>query len=233
MPKPNDQHHEPAKSGGAARPAINKEIMAAMIDQIPVIAVAVRQARDREGMQVALAPITDLAEAEQVGFATTLGNQRGDNALAAVDIAEAFAELGSDKAAAKEARRAVIRLRSAGVRPTIAVPRPILHDDTAQTGAAAPEFIQGWASRTREKSEITLGLAWTRPNQPNDIDGFVMKLNLWEGRIQDARHVEPMSQRRFEREVLGPIREEEHFTWVHVTLPQVRALIEAALDQGA
>ncbi len=232
MPKPHDHHpHEPAKSGGTPPPAVDQAVMARLIEEIPVIAAAVRTARDREGMLVALTPITQVGAAEQAAFATTLGNQRGDDALAAADIAEALAELGTDKTAAKEARRAVIRLRTAGVRPTIAVPRPTLAHE-APTVAAAPEFLQGWASRTREKSEVTLTLAWTRPNQPQEIDGFVLELNLWEGIVDEARRVEAASQRRFEREVLQPLREEGKFTWVHVSLPQVRALIEATLDQG-
>jgi tetratricopeptide (TPR) repeat protein len=232
MPKSHDRHsHEPAKSAGAPPPAVDRAVVARLIEEIPVIAAAVRTARDREGMLVALAPITQTGAAEQTAFATALGNQRGADAVAAADIAEALAELGSDKTAAKEARRAVIRLRSAGTRPTITVPRPALAHEPPPV-AAAPEFLQGWASRTREKSEVTLALAWTRPNQPQEIDGFVLELNLWEGVVEEARRVEAASQRRFEREVLQPLRDEGKFTWVPVSLPQVRALIEATLDQG-
>ena len=235
MPKPNDHKHvdvnKPAT--GTPKASIDPEIMADMIAKIPEIAAAVRAANSRDGMLAALAPLTALAEREQVGIATTLGNQRGERATEAADVAEALAELSPDRTAGKEARRAVIRLRSAGTRATIVVPRPTLAIDTTAAGYVAPEFIQGWASRTRERSEIFLGLLWTRPNAPQDVEGFSMKLNLWEGKILEVKHADALTQRRFERDVLTPMREKEHFSWVNVTLPQVRALIEDTLEQGA
>jgi tetratricopeptide (TPR) repeat protein len=238
MPKPNDRRsREPTKantpsSNTPSRPLINKEAMAGLIAQIPTMAEALRAATDRAAMTAALAPILEQAEPEQIGFATTLGNQRGDAAPLAADIAEALAELGADRAAAKEARRSLIRLRSAGTRPTITIPRPPLPVDDVAPGQAAPEFIQGWASRTREKSEVALALAWSRPNQPGDIDAFVLELNMWNGVITEAVHIAPMPQRRFEREILTPRRDRENFTWTTVDQAQSLALVEATLDQG-
>jgi tetratricopeptide (TPR) repeat protein len=232
MPKSTDRTpHQPAKpAANPAKPTIDPESVAAALAQIPSIAAAVRAATDRAAMLDALAPLTRLPERELSGVATALGNQRGDQASEAVDVAEALAELALDRGAAKEARRAVIRLRSAGIRPTITVPKPLVALEAP--GTTAPEFIQGWASRTRERSEVYLGLVWTRPGMPQDVDGYFMKVNLWEGHIDEITHAET-SQRRFERDLLTPAREKEHFTWANVTLPQARALIESALDQGA
>jgi tetratricopeptide (TPR) repeat protein len=234
MPKPNDRRsREPTKSNTPSRPLLNKEAMVELIAHMPAIAERLRAATDRAAMTAALLPIMEQAEPEQIGFATTLGNQRGEAAQTAADIAEALAELGADRAVAKEARRSLIRLRSAGVRPTITVPRPPLPVDEVAPGQTAPEFVQGWASRTREKSEVALALAWTRPNQPGDIDGFVLELNMWNGVIAEAVHIAPMPQRRFEREILTPRREREDFTWATIDQAQALALVQATLAQGA
>lgn len=232
MPKPHDHRPTHAAKPSAPKPSIDAELMAQVIAQLPSIAAALRAASDREGMLAALVPLTSLAEREQVGIATTLGNQRGEHAADAADIAEALAELSPDRAAAKEARRAAIRLRSANVRASITVPKPVLALVPPTATSAAPEFVQGWASRTRERSEIYLGLLWTRPTMPQDVEGYFMKLNLWEGHIAEITHADAITQRRFEREILAPVREKEHFSWVNVSLPQVRALIEDTLEQG-
>lgn len=224
MPKQPDSQPQPSSVG--------PERLAALLALVPPVAIALRAATDREGMQAALGPITELPAAEQLELATALGGQRGKAAQDAVDLAEALAELGPDRPAAKEARRAVIRQRSAGARPDISVPK---HTTAAAKPAAnqhaEPQFITAWASRTRERSEVQLAMIWTRPHQPTDVDGFVLTLNFWEGRIDNAVHIEPMPQRRFERDIIQKMREEGHFSWVTIALPQVRALIEDVLDQ--
>lgn len=224
MPKQPDPQSQPSSVG--------PERLATLLALVPSVATTLRAATDRDGMQAALTPVTALPATEQLALATALGGQRGKDAQDAVDLAEALAELGTDRPAAKEARRAVIRQRSAGARPDISVPKHTTVVATPDAGKhAEPEFITAWASRTRERSEVQLAMLWTRPHQPNDVDGFVLALNFWEGRIDNAVHVEPMSQRRFEREIVQKVREEGHFTWVSIPLPQVRALIEDALDQ--
>jgi len=73
MPKSHDRHpHEPARSAGTPRPVVDQAVMARLIEEIPVIAAAVRAARDRAGMLVALAPVTQTAAAEQAAFVLML-----------------------------------------------------------------------------------------------------------------------------------------------------------------
>ncbi len=231
MPKANEPKR-PVTPKTPTRPLrdINQDAMSELISQIPTVAAAVRAASDRDAMTAALAPITSHDAAEQLAFATTLGNQRGDVATDAADLAEALAELAPDKTAAKEARRSVIRLRSAGFRAGVTVPRLIVARTETPEARAALTFAQAWASRTRERSEVQLAIAWTRAN--GDVDAYLLDLNIWEGHIHGTQHVETGTLRRLEREHLTPLRDKDHFTWVNVTLPQARALIETTLEQG-
>ncbi|MBA3823858.1 MAG: tetratricopeptide repeat protein [Ktedonobacterales bacterium] len=231
MSKANDPKR-PVTSKTPSRPLrdINQDAMHDLIIQIPTMAAAVRAATDRAGMTAALAPIMAQGAGEQLAFATTLGNQRDVVATDAADLAEALAELASDKAAAKEARRSVIRLRSAGFRAGVTVPRLIVARTETPEARAALTFAQAWASRTRERSEVQLAIAWTRAN--GEVDAYLLDLNIWEGHIHSTQHVETGTLRRLEREHLTPMREKDHFTWAEITLPQARGLIEATLDQG-
>lgn len=232
MPKRPDHRHQSARSSSAPTPLMRPERLAALTAMIPDVAAALRAADGRDALIDALRSFAELPTGEQQALALALGQQRDALGEQSADVAEAIAELSEDRAAAKEARRSVIRLRSAGARPSISVPRAaaVLSGEAAVT-SVTPQFVDAWASRTRERSEVKLAIIWTRPTSQVDIDGYFLSLNFWEGRIEGVRHVEPMTQKRFEREVLDTARTEDHFSWVHVTEAQTRALIDDVLDQ--
>ena len=230
MPKhPEHRRQSPAKAPATrvVAPAIAPERIAAWLERVPAIVAALHSAADRTAALDAIAPITSLPADEQTALATALGQQRGDGAGDALALALALAELGTDRGMAKEARRSSIRLRSAGTRADITIPHAAPTTPPSET-TEVPEFVGAWASRTRDRSEVTLALTWTRPFRHEEVDGYILNLNYWEGEIEFIGHPEPLTQRRFERDVLDPLRRDAPL--VEVTLGQARALIEEALD---
>ncbi len=236
MPKhPNQRQRHPGRQVPTT-PAmvVDPARLASIIALLPPIVAELRQAGDRMAMTDALAPLTSLVPAERLALVQALGQQRGQPALEAADVCEALAELSPDRATAKEARRAVIRLRSTNARPTITVP-PAAAMVTAMSPivTTTPQFHGAWASQTRYESEVTLIMAWTRASDPQQIDAYVFELDFWRGNIARASLAEPMTPRRFEREVLDDLRQRQHMTMADLTLGQSRSLLEEILDQQA
>jgi tetratricopeptide (TPR) repeat protein len=242
MPKRHDRRHSAPRQPiiTSSAPAIAPERLAELLGQVTSIAAALRQAGDRAAMTDALGLFTRLPHDEQVALASALGDQRGPQATDAADVALALAELASDHAAAKEARRAGIRLRSAGAGPSIAVPRPatIASAPQAAQASAPPQFAAAWASRTRDRSEVMVAALWTAASDPKLVDPFRFTINFWEGTIDEAKRLDRMSQRQFERDELPEIatsvrNDYDGASLVSIDAGQLRALIEEALDMIA
>ena len=226
MPKSHEPKHSSPKVSPITPPAVPSDQITAWLERVPEVAATLRAEPERDAAVAAVAPFTALSSAEQLALVIALGQIRGAAAVDALVVATALETLSTDRPAAKEARRSTIRLRSSGAQSDYVVPRPTLSLVPVTPAVAAPEFVAGWASRTRERSEVTLALLWSRPSQPGEVDPYVITLNFWEGHIHLDQHHEPITQRRFEREVLEPLRTQEHLSWAAITAGQARALIE-------
>ncbi len=126
-------HHGQAAHGAAGRrdretaPPLTTDQqaeLAALLAQAPTIASGLRAAQSggRAAMLDWLSPIAAAAEPVAQAFARRLGEQRGAQAQDAADVAAALGEADPRREVAREARRARLRLRSAGVQPDIELP---------------------------------------------------------------------------------------------------------------
>ncbi len=232
MPKRHDPRHRsrPQRSLVSATPSaptFSGEVVAGWLAQVPSVAASLRASTERTAMQAALAPFLTLDAEEQAGLTVALGNQRGEGANDALVVASALAELAPDRTAAKEARRATIRLRSAGARSDLVIPSA-MPAVAPQESNVPPEFAGGWATPSRDSSEMTLLLCWKRPARADEIECFVLTLNFWQGETAFERHYVDLTLRRLERDILEPLRREDPL--VEITIGQARALIEEAQD---
>ncbi len=241
MPKQRDRHrHAPSRQGATPStptPATSAERLAALMGLVPRVAAALRQGGERAALASARLPMSGLPPAGQLAGGRPLGAHRGAGAVDDADVALALAELASDRSVAKEARRASIRLRSAGARATITIPKPASAAPVAPA-SAAPVLAGAWASRTRERSEVVLLMIWSRPNDPQRFDPFALTLNYWEGQIQEAIRHDPVTRRHFDREMLpnffSDVRADyDGAEMMPISAGQTRALIEEALDMQA
>lgn len=231
MPRPHDpRRHTRPRPTPAPRQPIDEAQLEQSLAQIPAIAAALRAASDRAAMLAALDPILRLPATEQEALAEALGRQRGESGADALDVVTAWGELGTERAAAKEARRSSIRLHTAGHRPRIAVPAAALPSPIVPSGQSIPDFAGAWATQARESSEVILLLAWKRPNDPNEWQGYELILDFWRGFIDEPVVLKPLTSRQFEREVLDELRSRVDTAILPLTLGHVRALIEEALD---
>jgi tetratricopeptide (TPR) repeat protein len=220
--------HQISGRGAAPMPMLPAERLQALLELTATIATSLRAATDRASMETALEPILTLTVDEQVALMGALGRERTEDALI---VATAFEEFGHERISTKEARRSIARLRSQAIHTHFSVPHPSSAQTVSQSLAASFEFAGGWASQTRETSEVVLALRWSRTTPPFDAEGFVLDLHFWHGETMLRNHVESIAARRFEKEILDPIRTSESFSWVSVTAGQARWLIENAIEQ--
>ncbi len=214
------------RAGGAPGDTLAGQV-AALVEQIPVIAAELRAANTREIMQTALAPILGMPNDVQEALAQAIGRLRGDQGLDALDVVEAWSELGNQRAATKEARRASIRLESAGLRSRIKVPAARA---VAATVPNELQFAGAWATRSRESSEVAILIAWSRGEE---WQGYRISFIFWKGEILIETTPSGLTQRRFEREQIEEMRTSFEVPVVALTLGQVRFLFEDLLDQMA
>ncbi|HLY29405.1 MAG TPA: hypothetical protein VKQ36_00125, partial [Ktedonobacterales bacterium] len=118
-----------AKAGHSALPTLTDAQTAAvktLLAQIPTLAATLRGAANasREEIGKKLVSVTSAEEPVAQVFAARLGDARGPVAPDAVEIAQMVGALDPRRAVAREGRRAVIRLRSAGASPQLAIPLP-------------------------------------------------------------------------------------------------------------
>jgi tetratricopeptide (TPR) repeat protein len=196
-----------------------------LLDTIHEMAQALRATAtaDRENQLAALEPVEATAEPAAATFAEQLGTIRGSRAHDAIEIAQALGELDPRKDVAREARRARLRLRSAGAIPTLSfAPAPAgkqirqavtSADSTgaapAATAAASPQpsrtdtprFVESYVSQTREQGEVRLIVGWQEGQDASFVRGHLFILDFWQEGIKGFTLLEPMSHGRFGREV--------------------------------
>ena len=219
--------------------------VAALLDGIPALAQSLRAAvhDGREGVRVALAPIANSAEMIARVVARDLGDIRDVRARDAADVAAAVGELDSRREVAREARRARIRLRSAGAPASLIVPPAAPTSQPADSGPepsdlivsladrqpTRPKLVEAYATRTREQGEIALVLGWQEGRDPNYLRGYTFQLSFWSEGLREFALMEPMPRSEFIRETVEGLRAQQ-IEVVSITWAQARRLLQAALE---
>src|SRR5579862_383581 len=121
-PKPHQQSTSAGPLDAAATQAVQ-----ALLDQLATLSQQLRQSSERAVASQALSPIERQPSSTALAFAQALSTRRETDAA---DVALALAELSQQQALRKEARKALVRLRSVGIAPSFSVP---------VTEAAAPQ----------------------------------------------------------------------------------------------
>lgn len=210
-----------------------------LLANLPATAAALRAAgpEGRDAVAAQLAPVDAAEEPVQQAFAARLGEARGPRATDAAEVANALGELSARREVAREARRARIRLRSAGALPTLDLARSAGRMTAAPEAEAAatpaPLLVEAHVTRTREQGEVSMVLAWQEGNDPNIVRGCVMTLDFWRQGVKHFELSEPITRRRFIEDILGDLRSELDAETATVTWAQARLLLLEALDVNA
>ena len=237
-PAPGTARHERERTSATKEPRLTDEQRAqveSLIADLPALAEQLRAAapEGRDALLAALTPVTQAPEPVALAFAARLGTVRGAEARDAADVAHTLGELGTRAAVAREARRARIRLRSAGAIPTLEVPAlatPAAPLATANEPLSRPILAEAYVSRTRETGELQLILGWQEGRDANELHPWAILLDFWREGARDFVHMDTMRRSRLQREVLEPLRTELHAAPVAVNWAQARHLLLEALD---
>jgi tetratricopeptide (TPR) repeat protein len=227
-PRPRPQQGGRPLAHPVGAPKLDNEQMKSvetLLDAIHDMAQALRATTtaDQENQLAALSPVETTAEPVAVAFAQQLGTIRGSRAHDAIEVAQALGELDPRKDVAREARRARLRLRSAGAIPTLSfaaapsgksirqagIPAASIPVPPSATAAASPlpsqtdtpRFVEAYVSQTREQGEVRLIVGWQEGQDPNFVRGHLYILDFWQEGIKGFTLLEPMSRGRFAREV--------------------------------
>lgn len=249
------QHKHAAGHGaGQSAPPLSAEQQGrveTLIAETDALAEALRAAtpEGRAAIQNVLAGVESVPEPVAVSYAERMGEMRGDEARNAVDVAQALGELSQRKEVAREARRARLRLRSAGIMPSLTIPameRPALvgttarQEEPADEGVAdtsdaplrvlGPRLVEGYVTRSREQGDVSLILGWQEGGDPNRLRGHVFALNFWHDGVKEFAVMQPMSRSLFLAETVERLRNEAQVELVPVTWAGARRLVLEALS---
>ena len=196
---------------------------------------------DRAAMTARLAQVVDADEEVALAYAERLGHLRGANLAAAGDVALALGELAAQREVAREARRALVRLRSAGARPTLTIPAtaaPAREAPAPQTTPAPkappkPIFAEAYSTRTRESGELNLLILWQEGSNPEQLRAYLFLLDYWQSGVREFEISDTLSRREIQRQLLEPMRGKDMPPPVKIGWAQARGLILQALDVNA
>lgn len=218
---------KPQPPPGTSRPldASATQAVQTLLDQLTTLSQQLRQSSERTAAYQALSSIDRQPPAVALAFAEALGSKREANAA---DVALALAELSQQQPLRKEARRALVRLRSAGIAPSFTVP---------PAEAAAPQqqrtFYQGYVSRTRDQGEMQLALAWYENQAAGNVRGMVFLLEFWRDGVKDFLMTDVTTTKRFQQDFSKNTRAGEQVDVQPITLAQARHLVQEALEINA
>jgi tetratricopeptide (TPR) repeat protein len=226
--------HKTRKTSGpkhSRQPAVSEPLDAtarqavqALLDQLPTFSQQLRQTRSRDAAYQALSPIEQQPTGAALAFANALITRR---TAEAADVALALAELSQHHALRKEARRALVRLRSAGVAPGFSIPAI----EAAPAQKARP-FYLGYVSQTREEGEVQLALAWYENQAAGDVRGLVFLLEFWRDGVKDFFLTDVTAAKRFQQDFSQAKKAGEQVKMVSCTLAQARHLVQEALSMN-
>jgi tetratricopeptide (TPR) repeat protein len=188
----------------------------AVLDQLPTLSQQLRQSSDRAASYQALSLIEQQPASVALAVADALASR---HIVEAADVALALAELSQSQALRKEARRALVRLRSAGIAPGFSVPAI----ETTATQRQRP-FYLGYVTQTREQGEAQLALAWYENQAAGDVRGVVFLLEFWRDGVKDFYMTDVTTTRRFQQDFA------KNHAVVACSLAQARQLVQEALE---
>ncbi len=217
-PKPHQQPTAPRTLDASAQQTIQE-----LLNQLSYLSQQLRQSKDRDAAYQALSSIERQPSSTTFAFAEALASQRSAEAA---DVALALSELSQQHTLRKESKRALMRLRSAGITPDFAVPA---------IEAPAPEqrqrpFYLGYVTQTREQGELQLSLAWYENQATGDVRGMVFLLEFWRDGVKDFFVTDVTTARRFQQDFSKRNRAGEQLPIVTCTLAQARQLVQEALS---
>jgi tetratricopeptide (TPR) repeat protein len=251
------QHKARKQSGGARDraeiPALNDAQQSKLADLIArnaTLASELRAAQSggRDALAAVLAPLDQQDEAAMVAYAASLGAVRGPEGRDAADIAQALGELDSRREVAREARRSRLRLRSAGSHSSLAIPAAPAITAFSERPARQPtpistltplrrwrrQLVEALATRSRESGEVALVLAWQEGIDSDTVRGYSLALDFWRSGVSGYSASEPMSRRRFQREIAESLQMDgQHVPTVSLTWAGARRLLQEALEINA
>lgn len=174
-------------------------------------------------------------------YAKRLGDVRGAEASAAADVALAIGEVDARHEVAREARRAGVRLRSAGAKTTLTIPAapapeaPIATRAATQTPPVPRQaaFVEAYSTHTRESGEINLVIAWREGADPDLVRAYLFQLDYWQAGVREFEISDTMTRRELERQMIEPLRGKDLPSPVKLGWAQARGLVTQALDVNA
>lgn len=201
--------------------------VSALLAELPTLSQQLRQSSERQAAQQALAPLERQPDPVLRAFLNGLATTRSAEAA---DVALALAELAHNRALGKEARRALVRLRSAGIAPGFSVPQA-----APVTRSNERIFAQGFVTQSRESGEVQLAISWYENQTTGNVRGMVFLLEFWNDGIKEFTLTDAMTARRFQQRfgVKGTGHEghaHEHPEVVTCSLAQARALVLEAFS---
>jgi tetratricopeptide (TPR) repeat protein len=228
-----------ARTGPPPLTNAQRTALEALLGELPALAGALREAQDggREALAAELGRIEQMEEPVALAFALRLGDIRGPLARDATDVAQAIGELDPRREVAREARRARLRLQSAGATPSLTIaPLPVAIARAALATAEAvhvptihyPRLAEGYATRSRDAGELSLVLAWQETSDSDYVRAYLILLDFWRHGLKDFASTAPMARRRFRQEVL-PRMKARQANQVPITWAQARRLVLDAL----
>lgn len=247
------QKHGATHGAGQASPALSAE-QSAKVDELvagtEAFAAALRTALPggRGAMLDALSEVESVPETVALAYAERLGRMRSAEARDAADVAQALGELSPRKEVAREARRARLRLRSAGILPALVVPaaeraasvsavRQEEPEEDGSVGATAtplsalgPRLVEGYVTRSREQGDVSLILGWQEGGDPNRLRGHIFALNFWHDGVKEFAVMQPMSRSLFLAETIERMRTDAQIDVIPVTWAEARRLVHEALS---
>lgn len=237
-----DQQGRRANAPGGELSEERRERVAALVSETEALAEALSAASaDRAALLAALQPVTGAEEPVAAAYAAALGDARGAGARAAADVATAIGELDTRHEVAREARRARVRLRSAGVAQSIAIPpthiappaQPIAPAAPITLAPRAPKFIEAHVTRSREAGEVTLIVVWQEGADADVQRAHMFLLDFWREGVKDFEITDSMSRARIQSQFIARMTQREGPSVAKIGWAQARGLILQALDVNA
>lgn len=211
-----------------------------LLAQTPALAQALHAAGDHAALTARLEQATGAAAVDGAvaqAYAERLGHVRGADADAAAEVALALGELDPRHEVAREARRAGVRLRSAGAKPTLTLPAAATPAETPPTLTPAPLraprqplFAEAWATQTRDSGELNLLLLWREGSDPDMLRAYLFQLDYWQAGVRDFEISDTMPRQAMQRQLIDPLRVKDLPPPVKIGWAQARGLVAQALD---
>ena len=226
------------------------QALEALLLRLPELAESLRDTSTQgtAAQHERLSSIEAAPEPVAIALMQRLGDVRGRDAHDAIEIAQAVGELDPRREVAREARRARLRLRSAGALPSFSftpppAPTPLRAEPSAPVPAAVdpprettlahlPVLSKALVSQGREQGEVLLVLGWQEGEEASYLRGYSFLLDFWEGGVKGFTLMDSMSRQRFDREVRSLVqgeRESETVPLVAINWAEARRLVLEAL----